>query len=143
MYNFSLGVSVLDKIMSILFLGLAVLNLVFGLVLVHAGVVAELQELLYAGISLCFSGMLYLYISYGLGKGATWAWVLGVMVLAFNIATAMLMKSIVGVAAYTALLALMVVVAPRYGVGVEFEGEKQVVWRTRRSKRFVKKVGRV
>lgn len=111
-----------SKVLSLLFLGLAVLNVFFGILAIFVGFEHAVHtDLLLVGVCLLFTGALYLYVAHGLRKGATWAWIVGVMVLAFNIATSLLLSSIGTALAFAFLLALMVVAAPQYGVGLELE----------------------
>jgi len=126
-------VEALTKILPLLFLGIAILNIFFGVLLVYIGFEEAMRELVFAGISSLFTGALYLYIAHGLRKEAKWAWVVGVIMLAFMIASSLLLASIIGAIMYGFLLALMVLAAPYYGIGVEAgELEKQVVQPRRR-----------
>ena len=123
----------MTKILPLLFLGIAILNIFFGVLLVYIGFEEAMRELVFIGVGSLFAGALYLYIAHGLRKGAKWAWVVGVIVITFNIASSLLLASAIGVAVSAFLLALMMLVAPHYGIGVEAgELEKQVIQPRRR-----------
>ena len=113
-----LVVGILDKLLPIVFLGLAVVNIFLGVLLAYIGFVESMQDIAIVGVSLMFTGTLYLCIAHGLRTGAKWAWIVGVVVVAFNIVSSIVLASVVGIVMYAIVLVLMVLVAPRYGIGV-------------------------